>query len=69
MPATLEIKTLSPELVKDFEPGTWIAVSHDQERIVGSGRTIDEALRKAKENKEDQPFVIRVPLEGSALIL
>lgn len=69
MPATVPIKTLNTELVKGFPPGTWVAVSHDQERIVGSGQTIDEALKKAKESGEGEPFMIRVPVESSALIL
>lgn len=66
MPA---VKTLGKELLARIPPGTWVAISHDQERVVGTGQTIDEALEKAKENDEEKPFIIRVPVESSALIL
>jgi hypothetical protein len=56
-------------LLAGLPPGTWIAISEDQERVVGTGATIEEALREAKEKGESKPSIIGVPVDGSALIL
>ena len=66
MPA---IKTLDKKLLVGIAPGTWVAISHDQEKVVGTGRSMDEALQKARENGEEKAFIIRVPVENSGLIL
>jgi len=67
MPA---VKTFDEELLAGIAPGTWVAISPDQERVVGTGATIEEAIQKAKDSGEKkQPFIIRVPVENSALIL
>ncbi len=47
----------------------WVAISQDQEHVVGKGLTIEEALHEAKQNGEEKPFIIRVPEGHSALIL
>jgi hypothetical protein len=64
-----EIRTLNGALLKGIAPGTWVAISEDQERFVGTGQTIDEAIQKAHENGQAKPCVIRVPAEHSALIV
>jgi hypothetical protein len=46
----------------------WIALSEDQTRIVGSGKTPAEAIKAAEENGENDSFVMKVP-PASALIL
>ena len=67
MPA---VKTFREELLAGIAPGTWVAISPDQERIVGVGATIKEAIRKAKDaGEKKQPFILRVPVENSAVIL
>jgi Family of unknown function (DUF5678) len=67
MPA---VKTFDEELLAGIAPGTWVAISADQERVVATGATIEDAIQKAKEaGEKKQPFIIRVPLENSALIL
>jgi Family of unknown function (DUF5678) len=66
MPA---VKTLNEELLSGIAPGTWVAISEDQEKVVGTGSTIEEAIKKAKENGQEKPYVIRVPSEHSALIV
>jgi len=63
------VKALDPNLLAGLPPGTWVAISQDQERVVGSGSTVDQALQKAKENGEEKPYIIRVPLNNQALIL
>ena len=56
-------------LLRDIPPGTWVAISAAQDRVAGTGSTVDEALARAKENGEIQPYILRVPLENSNLIL
>ena len=65
MPA---VKTLNEALLGGIAPGMWVAISADQERVFGFGSTVEEAIQKAKENGQENPYVIRVPTEHSALI-
>lgn len=64
-----EVKVLNEKLLADLPPGTWVAISEDQERVVGTGTTIEEALREAREKGEKKPSIIGVPVDRSALIL
>jgi Family of unknown function (DUF5678) len=64
-----EVKVLNDKLLESVPPGTWAATSEDQERVVGTGATIEEALHQAKQKGEMKPSIIGVPLDGSALIL
>lgn len=64
-----DVKVLDAKLLEGLPPGTWAAISEDQERLVGTGATIEEALRQAKEKGEKKPSIVGVPLDGSALIL
>ena len=52
-----------------IEPGTWVAISFDQERVVATGSTVEETLKQARAAGEQQPFIVRVPIEYGALIL
>jgi predicted metalloprotease len=63
------VKTLNVELLAGLPPGTWAAISSDQERIVGTGQTVEQALAAAQKNGEDKPFLVRAPSENSTLIL
>jgi hypothetical protein len=63
------VKVFNPRLLEGLPPGTWVAISEDQERIVGTGKTIDEALQQARENGEPKASIIGVPVDPSALIL
>jgi Family of unknown function (DUF5678) len=56
------------EVLKDAPTGQWIALSRDENRIVGTGDTVEDAIRVARENGEDSPIVMKVP-PVSALIL
>jgi len=62
--------------VKDFSKilagmprGSWVAISHDEERVVSYDAKLEEALRKAKETGETDPIVMRVPDSPSPLFL
>jgi hypothetical protein len=66
MPA---VKTFDGGSLAGIAPGTWVAISPDQERVVATGASIEEAVQNAKDNGEKkEPFIIRVPVENSALI-
>lgn len=62
-------KIFDYKILKDIPPGTWVAISHDQEFVAGAGHTIDEALAAARKKGENQPFVFRIPEENYAWIL
>jgi hypothetical protein len=63
------LRTLNAALLEGIAPGTWVAISEGQDRVVSTGETIDEALQNASQNGEPHPFVIRIPEENSAMIL
>lgn len=54
-------------ILKDATPGEFVAVSKNQ-KIVGSGKTREEATEAAKNNGESDPLVFKVP-PPCALIL
>lgn len=66
MPA---VRTLDGELLRGIAPGTWVAISDDQSRVVATADSIDALLKKARESGSANPFVIRVPENNSAVIL
>ncbi len=68
-PSTRTVKTFDQELLTGIPSGMWVAVSQDQERVVGKGLTVEEALQEAQQNGEEPPFIMRVPEKDSALIL
>jgi hypothetical protein len=65
----LAIKIPSAELFANIRPGLWVAISPDQDRVICTAKTLEEVERKAKEQGEEDPFVMRVPDDNSALIL
>ena len=65
MPA---IQIPNAALFSGIEPGRWVAISRDQKKLVGTGRTMKEAVRKAEAADEKQQFVTRVPTQNLALI-
>jgi Family of unknown function (DUF5678) len=67
--ANITLKTLNKALLAGIQPGRWVAISEDQEKVVGTGTTLDDALLEAREQGHLHPFVVRVPAENSALIL
>jgi len=55
-------------VLKDAPIGEWIALSKDISKIVGTGKTLEDALKAAREAGETEPTVMKVPPVG-ALIL
>jgi hypothetical protein len=56
------------EALRGAPAGEWIALSKGDNRIVGTGKTIEEALQKARHNGNEDPVVMKVPPVG-ALVL
>jgi hypothetical protein len=46
----------------------WLALNEDQDRIVGRGETIREAVDEAKKNGVDDPIVIWSPKVWTARV-
>ena len=47
----------------------WVALSEDQTRVVGRGRTLHEALSEAKKNGCSNPTLTKVPKHYGAYVL
>lgn len=58
-------------LAKLLEPyrGKWVTLTKDETVVLGSGNTIDEALKAAEKKGELFPFLIRVPDETTGAFL
>jgi len=41
--------------------GLWVALADDEMTVLGSGKTLAEAISKAKKKSDKTPFVMRVP--------
>ncbi|HYA97427.1 MAG TPA: DUF5678 domain-containing protein [Methylomirabilota bacterium] len=56
---------MSPEArlkaLREAAPGSWLAFSHDESRVVGHGETYDEAVAAAEKAGEPEPVITRVP--------
>lgn len=64
-------RPLPIDLTKLLAPyaGEWVALSHDEKEVLGHGKTIDEALKGARERGEERPILIKSPDQYSALLL
>jgi hypothetical protein len=48
--------------------GLWVALASDEETVLGLGKTVDEAINKAKKKSKDTPFLTRVPKNLSTYV-
>ena len=65
-------KPLPIDLTKLLAPykGQWVALSQDEKRVLGHGRSIEEALMGArKSGEEGRPLLIKVPDESIGFVL
>ena len=49
--------------------GKWVTLTRDEKAVLGSGDTIDEALKAAEQKGELLPFLIKVPDEFTSPII
>jgi hypothetical protein len=54
-------------LLKDSPPGAWVALSHDEARIVGTAISMQAAAYQAQLNGEREPVLVRMPLAEEGL--
>lgn len=64
--ATIGIRDFS-NLLKDSPPGAWVALSHDERRIVGTAISMQAAAYQAQLNGEQNPVLVRMPLAEEGL--
>lgn len=57
------------KLLADIPPGSWVALSNDEECVLAYGTELHEVVLKAKEIGENDPVVTRVPPADSATFL
>lgn len=57
------------DLLRPYK-GEWVALSHDEKRVLGHGKTIDDALAGAMEKApNERPVMIKVPSEGAGFVI
>ena len=56
-------------LLDGVSAGAWVALSHDEERVVAFGSDMHDVLVRARQDGESDPIVFRVPSATAALIL
>jgi len=49
--------------------GKWVTLTQDEKKVLGSGKTIDEALKAAEKKGELMPVLVKVPDETTSTIL
>jgi len=58
-----------PELLKGFPPGTWVAISEEQNRTLAYGDDLQNVFDQAQQKGEKQPLMVRVPDQHLAMFL
>ena len=48
-------------------PGSWVALSHDKTRVVGTGVSAQAAVYQAQLQGELAPVLMQMPMEGEEL--
>lgn len=63
---------MSPEtrlkILREAEPGSWVAFSEDESHVVAYGNSYDEAVKAAEDAGEREPVITRVPLDWVARV-
>jgi len=55
------------KLYKKYK-GLWVALADDEQTVVGSGKTLKEAIREAEENGYNSPIFSRMPENLNAYV-
>ena len=67
MASTIPLPIDLTKLLKPYK-GQWVALSPDEKRILGHGKSLDEALASVGK-EEGRPLLIRVPDESVGFVL
>ena len=63
------VKIFDESLLEGIAPGTWVAIAFDQESVVATGETLEEALQEARQKGEAQPCMYKIPPNDVMLYL
>ena len=50
-------------------PGYFVALSYDRKRVLGKGRTPEEALKEANKKGYKDPILTKIPYENRSYLL
>jgi hypothetical protein len=63
---------MSPEnrikILREAEPGSWVAFSNDESKFVAYGKTYEEAVAASEKAGETDPVITRVPTDWVARV-
>ncbi|OGI77088.1 hypothetical protein A3C57_02705 [Candidatus Nomurabacteria bacterium RIFCSPHIGHO2_02_FULL_33_12] len=48
--------------------GLWVALDHDEQTVLGVGKTVKDAINAAKKKTIKTPFLTRVPLDLNTFV-
>jgi hypothetical protein len=57
------------KLIAGLPKGVWVAISHDEERILSYDLDLDKVIKAAKSMNEENSILIRVPDTDAALLV
>jgi hypothetical protein len=57
------------QMLLGAKPNSWVALSGDESKVVGTGSTYREAVDVARQNGEEDPLLIKTPEEWNDLVL
>ena len=57
------------EILRHAAPDSWIALSEDESRVVGTGATYGEAVDAAVRAGFDEPLLIKIPPTWGPMVL
>ena len=55
--------------LRSAPPNSWLAFSHDDERVVASGETLSEVTKQAELAGEPDPIITRIPETWAPMVL
>jgi len=55
-------------IIKKY-PGYFVALSYDRRKVLGKGRTPEEALKEANRKGYKDPILTRIPYENRSYLL
>ena len=55
-------------IIKKY-PGYFVALTYDRKRVLGKGRTPEEAIREANRKGYKDPILTRIPYENRSYLL
>jgi hypothetical protein len=64
MPALADTRL---EALRSAKPDSWVALAEDESKIVATGATYEEVVRKSEEAGVTEPLILKIPPSWSPL--